>query len=315
MDNLINNSIVYYINLDERKDRNELIFNELLQLFPKELIHRFSAIKHHNGAIGCSQSHINVLFQFIKSNKDICFIFEDDFTFLFPIDNIKNILFNVLKNEFNVLLMSYNGLGIDVDFEQVKNNIAYSINSARTTAGYVVHKKFAKILLNNYLNGVQQLIETEDKPKYAIDMYWNILQNNFYAIMPCIGTQLSGFSSIELKNNDYVQCNTCIILTDNERDDTKSPFYCLNYNYINDKTIKNIKYKYPKIKYLFRITDYDFNKLNWKIIYDIYKNIVYKNMTNQYKNPYFKLSIDNNNLNIVECVSLNYNDTFFLILN
>ena len=319
MDNLINNSIVYYINLDERTDRNQHILIELSQLFPKELINRFSAIKHKNGAIGCSQSHINVLFQFIKSNKDYCFIFEDDFKFLFPIDDIKNILFNTIKNDFNVLLMSYNGLGIEINYEQIKNNIAYSIKNARTTAGYIVHRQYAKILLNNFLSGLQQLIETENKHNFAIDMYWNILQNTenkFYAMMPCIGTQLSGYSSIELKENDYVQCNTCIILIDFNININSSPFFCLNYNYIDDKTIKIIKNKYPKIKYLFRITEDLFNKLNWNNIYDIYKNIIYKNMTKQYNNPYFKLDITNNNLTINEIISINdYDDTFFMILN
>jgi GR25 family glycosyltransferase involved in LPS biosynthesis len=318
MDNIINNSIVYYINLDERTDRNEHILTELLQLFPKEIIHRYSAIKHQNGAIGCSQSHINVLFQFIKSNKDYCFIFEDDFQFLFPITNIQNIIINALSNDFNLLLMSYNGLGIVINYEQIKNNIAYSIKNARTTAGYIVHRQYAKILLNNYLSGLQQLIETEDKTKYAIDMYWNILQNTenkFYAIMPCIGTQLAGYSSIELKDSDYVQCNTCIILTDFDINNNKSPFFCLKYNYIDEKIIKNIKYKYPKIKYLLRITEDFFNKLNWKIIYDIYKNIIYTNMKKNYNNPYFKLSVNNNTFYIDECKSLHYDTTFIMILN
>jgi len=312
MDNIINNSIIYYINLDERIDRNNHVLNELLQLFPKEIINRYSAIKHLNGAIGCSQSHINILFKFIKTNKEYCFIFEDDFHFLFPIDDVKYMLLNALKTDFNVIMMTYNGLGIDIDFSTIKNNIA-SITNGRTTAGYIVCKQYAKILLNNFLYGLQQLIDTEDKPNYAIDMYWNILQNTtnkFYAMIPCIGTQVAGYSSIELKNNDYVQCNTCIVLTD--FDNINSPFFCLKYNCVNDKTIKNIKCKYPKIKYLLKITEKLFNKLNWKIIYDIYKNIVYKNMTKTYKNVYFKISDD---INIIECMSVQYDTSFFMILN
>jgi GR25 family glycosyltransferase involved in LPS biosynthesis len=316
--NLINNSIVYYINLDERKDRNEHILNELKQLFPEEIINRFPAVKHINGAIGCTQSHINILFKFIKSDKDICFIFEDDFKFLFPIDDVKMMLSSALKDDFNVIMMSYNGLGIEFDYMTIYDNLAHSMKNARTTAGYIIHKKFGQILLNNFLSGLTNLIDTEDKTKYAIDMYWHSLQNHenkFYAMMPCIGTQISGYSTIEHKNIDYVQCNTCILLTDFEINDKKNPFYYLKYNYINENTIKNIKKKYPNINYLFRITNDLIQKINWNIIYDIYKNIVHKNMLKQFKNPYFKLSIDNNNLNIVECVSLNYNDTFFVILN
>jgi hypothetical protein len=215
--------------------------------------------------------------------------------------------------------MSYNGLGIEFDYKQIKNNIAYSIKNARTTAGYIVHQKYAKTLLNNYLYGLQQLIETEDINNFAIDMYWNSLQNTqnlFYAMMPCIGTQLYGFSSIELKQCDYVQCNTCIILIDFDLNINNSPFFCINYNYIDDKTITNIKNKYPKIKYLFRITEHFFNKLNWNNIYDIYKNIIYKNMTKQFNHPYFIFSFIDNKLVINEITSINdFDDVFCMILN
>ena len=116
------NSIVYYINLDERPDRKQHIENELIKIFPKDIINRISAIKHKTGAIGCSNSHIDALFNFIKSKKDVCYIFEDDFQFLFPPDEIKEILNNVLKEDFNVIMMSYNGLGIDINCQSIKNN-------------------------------------------------------------------------------------------------------------------------------------------------------------------------------------------------
>ena len=317
MDNIINNSIVYYINLDERKDRDEHILNELKQVFPENIINRISATKNINGAIGCTQSHINTIFKFIKSNKDICFVFEDDFKFLFPIDDIHNMLSNALQTDFNVIMMSYNGLGLEIDVNTIKNNVCKSINKGRTTAGYIVHKKFAKTLLDNYLSGVQQLIETGDKQLYAIDMFWFSLQNQenkFYVMMPCIGTQLSGYSSIEQQNRDYVQCNTCIILTDYDIN-KDIPFLNLKYNYIDDKTIKNIKNKYKHIKYLMRLTEELGRKLDWQIINNIYKDVVYKNMTKQFKFPHFNITINNFMLNISEIEKIDYDDNFIVILN
>jgi hypothetical protein len=315
MDNLINKSIVYYINLDERTDRNEHILNELLKIFPKNIINRFSAIKHEQGAVGCTMSHINILLQFINSNKEWCFIFEDDFEFLFPIDDIKIMLSNALKNEFNVIMMTYNGSLININFSTITNNIA-SITNGLTTAGYIVHKKFSKFLLNNFSNGLNELIKTENKQKYKIDVYWFMLQkiqNKFYAMMPCIGTQLSGYSTIELQNVDYIQCNTCIILTDFDLNINKSPFFCLKYNYINEDTIINIKNKYPKINCLFRITNNFFNKTNWKYIYDIYINMI----KHKYSYKYFKISdINIESINNIEDINnVDYDNTFFMILN
>jgi GR25 family glycosyltransferase involved in LPS biosynthesis len=313
MNKLINNSIVYYINLDERKDRNEYILNELLQLFPKQIINRVSAIKHTNGAIGCSQSHINVLSQFITSSKELCFIFEDDFQFLFPIDHIQIMLLNALKNDFNVIMMSYNGLNININYNNIFNNIAI-IQNGLTTAGYIVHQKFARFLLNNFSNGLQQLIKTVNNT-YAIDMYWRSLQtshNKFYAMMPCIGTQLNSYSSIELKQVDYVQCNTCIILTDFYINNNNSPFFCLNYNNIDENTIINIKNTYPKIKYLLKITKFDFNKLNWINIYNLYKFFITKFVITKNYFNYYKIS----NYDIINTNTINYNNnSFFIILN
>ena len=180
--NLINKSIVYYINLDERPERNEYILNELKQLFPLEIINRFPAIKHKIGAIGCSQSHINILFQFIKSDKEICFIFEDDFKFLFPMDDTKKMLLNAINVNFNVIMLTTNDLCIKINFNKIHQNIG-SITNGFTTAGYIVHKKFANFLLNNFLCGIQQLIDTNNTQKYAIDVYWFSLQkyeNKFF---------------------------------------------------------------------------------------------------------------------------------------
>ena len=314
MDKLINNSIVYYINLDERIDRNEHILNELLKIFPKEIINRFSAIKHQNGAIGCTQSHISILSQFINSGREWGFIFEDDFEFLFSINDIKNMLSNALSIDFNVIMMSYNGLVININYSTIKNNIA-SISNGLTTSGYIVHRKFARFLLNNFSNGLHKLIETENKQKYSIDVFWFPLQklhNKFYAMMPCIGTQLSGFSSILLKEStDFLQCNTCIILVDFYVNNKNSPFYIIHDNNIGENTIINIQNKYPKIKFLFRITEHFFNKTNWKNIYDIYINItINKYLFDPNPSKYFKVS-DN-----IECVNnVDYNDSFFMILN
>jgi glycosyl transferase family 25 len=71
---------VYYINLAERKDRKELVENELNELDWK--YQRFNAIKNEIGCIGCSMSHLKLL-QIAKEKKlDYIVIVEDDIQFM-----------------------------------------------------------------------------------------------------------------------------------------------------------------------------------------------------------------------------------------
>ena len=50
----------YYINLEHRKDKNEINIKELKKIGINNP-NRFNAIKKDNGAIGCYMSHIEVL--------------------------------------------------------------------------------------------------------------------------------------------------------------------------------------------------------------------------------------------------------------
>jgi GR25 family glycosyltransferase involved in LPS biosynthesis len=312
MEKIINNSIVYYINLDEHKNKNDFIFNELKKLFPINIINRISAIKHNFGLIGCCKSHILSLQHFINSNKTFGFIFEDDFEFLFPISNIQNILFNAFKNDFNVLMLTYNNIKIDINFFALSNNRSY-INNGLTTCGYVVHKKFAKFLLYNFITGLNYLTKTLNN-KYALDLFWFSLQtqqNKFFGIMPCIGKQKSFFSSILLKNVDYKECNTCIFITDFDLNTYNSPFFCLKFDNIDENTIIDIKNKYPKIIFLSKFTKNDFDKLNWSNIYNLYKFVII-NVLNSNNSPFFKLF--NNKILNVDIVDY-CNDSFFMYLH
>ena len=90
--------IIYYINLEERKDRNEHFINEMNKMnIPNYKINRIDAIRHENAALGCSMSHIKTLKEFIKSSHNNCIIFEDDFVFTVSKDELINQLNNEVK--------------------------------------------------------------------------------------------------------------------------------------------------------------------------------------------------------------------------
>ena len=92
---------VYYINLEERKDRKELVENELNELGWE--YERFNAIKTTNGRVGCSMSHLKLIQLAKEKNLDYIVIVEDDIQFMRKTwynEKIKNIL----NNNFDVFL-------------------------------------------------------------------------------------------------------------------------------------------------------------------------------------------------------------------
>jgi len=203
-----NIDIIYYINLDHRTDRLEHINNELNKTnIDKNKINRIAGVYNQEyGFIGCSQSHINALTNFIESdiNNNYCLILEDDFEFILDQDEINKMLNYIFNNiDFDVLMLSSNTL----QSENISYNYLTKILNAQTTAGYIINRKFAKTLLNNFNEGLNLLNITKNANRYAIDMYWKHLQpiSNWYYINPIIGKQMESYSDIE-KRKVYYNC-------------------------------------------------------------------------------------------------------------
>ena len=192
---------IYYINLEERTDRKKHIENEFKKLGWNNYT-RFNAIKHSKGAIGCSMSHLEILKNARNNNLDYVVILEDDIQFL-DIDLYKK-LFNKFMNdniEFDVLLLAGNLIGNN----NIRNDYYIKTNRCFTTTGYIVKKHYYDILINNIDESINNLINTNKQYKYAIDVYWNILQinDNWYILYPRTITQLPSYSNIENKIKNY----------------------------------------------------------------------------------------------------------------
>ena len=204
--------IIYYINLDNRVDRNIDFLNEIKKInFPQNKIKRISAIYNDTfGGIGCSKSHIKTLKEFIQSSHNICIIFEDDFEFLINEKEFKNYLYNISKNliDFDIICLS----GNIINTTDTIYNFIKKVNNVQTTSGYMITKKFAiNYLLENFIIG-SYLLETGINNKisnayelYAIDQYWKLLQLNskWYIFYPKIGKQRESFSDILKTNVNY----------------------------------------------------------------------------------------------------------------
>ena len=205
---LNNFDIVYFINLDTRADRYLMITDELQKTnIIQSKINKVSGHYYPDfGALGCTLSHIDALKKFIDTDETIqtCIILEDDFVFTQE-QNIINDTINMFFNEvdeWDVLSLSLNML----QHEDTDKKYLVKVIDGQTTSGYCVHKRFAKILLDNYEESKIMLEQSGYyKNDCSIDIHMKKLQpmNKWYCLNPKIGEQCESYSDIEKRIVKY----------------------------------------------------------------------------------------------------------------
>lgn len=196
---------VYYINLEERKDRKDLVESELKKL--KWKYERFNAIRLKDGRVGCSMSHLKLLEMAKAKQLEYIVIVEDDIQFMKPEQ------YNYMLAEFNKFMKSNN---IEYDVLLLAGNLRppiarltnfiTRIYKSWTTTGYIVKRHYYDTLINNFRDGINLLIKNPKiKGKYEIDTYWHSLQasGRWYILSPRTVTQRPNFSTIENRYTDY----------------------------------------------------------------------------------------------------------------
>lgn len=194
----------YYINLEYRTER-KLNIESIQQKFPQLAnIKRFNAIKHHNGAIGCTLSHVNVLSKLDLLDEKYFLVLEDDFNIINE-DAFRSFLndFEKIKeNNWDIIVLTpcYSTI-----IKKSGNNNFNRIKSTQTTTGYIIKKSFVNILKTNFEKSNHLLETTKDVIQYACDMYWKKLQNDhiFLCYNSIFANQLPGISDVEHKYVDY----------------------------------------------------------------------------------------------------------------
>jgi GR25 family glycosyltransferase involved in LPS biosynthesis len=220
----------FFINLKERTDRLEHIKNELPKIGITNA-ERFNAYKTTNGAVGCTLSHIKCLGIAKERNYPYVFICEDDIQFLNPNvfkESLNKFINSIYMNTFDVLMLAGNNAH---PFEKT-NDYCVKVYNCRTTTGYLVKNHYYDTLINNFKEGLNGLIKNPtNKQKFAIDMYWNSLQqnDNWYLIIPLTVVQMESYSDIEKRNTNYKS-----LMTDLEKKWLSQPkFY--NMTFVNRK--------------------------------------------------------------------------------
>jgi GR25 family glycosyltransferase involved in LPS biosynthesis len=191
----MNIPIIFYINLDHRQDRLNHIINQLESInYPKNKIIRIPAIQTDFGGLGCARSHVKTIEKFLESGEDRCIVLEDDFTFYQNItaDRFYKILDNLPEN-WDIVMLSSNTLS-DSDFS---DNFK-KCNNAQTASGYMVSKKFASTLLQNFKESESNLTAGHNYEIYAVDQYWKKLQphSDWFICNPKVGYQMESYSDI-----------------------------------------------------------------------------------------------------------------------
>jgi GR25 family glycosyltransferase involved in LPS biosynthesis len=208
--------VIFYINLENRKERMEHFLSEIPKLCvdPTKVV-RIDAIQNKLGSLGCTQSHCKALEEF-NANPEwtTCAIFEDDYTFRnadVESNNARLRTCFTAQPDWDCVILAYNPhpkgfVGIDTATQGIKR-----VKFTQTTSGYCVKKPFSTKLLKAFRQSAS-LQETFDPSKAArpprahcMDIYWNILtkDNAWYALVPALGYQYESFSDIEKRVTSY----------------------------------------------------------------------------------------------------------------
>lgn len=203
---------IVYINLDHRKDRKEKIEKQL-SIFPQEKVERFSAIKHDNGAIGCSKSHIAVLELALKNKWKNILVVEDDMLWNEQFDEQLKVLEQKLSEPYDVIVLG--GMWPHYDKKTLKLFKCYG------TGAYIVNSSYYQTLLNNFKEGLEKLENYHYSPpkkqfiwnkskihyteEFNLDQYWNRLKlkDNWFIVQMMYSKE--DYSDIAKSNVDYSQ--------------------------------------------------------------------------------------------------------------
>jgi glycosyl transferase family 25 len=195
---------ILYINLKEREDRNQHVLNEFKKL---DITHaeRINANKTKDGAIGCTMSHIKCLELAMERNYETVFICEDDITFTNPNlfkEQIEKFVESDYASDWDVLVISGNNAP---PFTPVSDFVV-RVHNIQTTTGYVVRRHYYSKLINNFKEGLSNLVRNPtNKQMYACDINWKKLQQRdiWYFIIPATVVQYANYSDVELRPVDY----------------------------------------------------------------------------------------------------------------
>ena len=191
---------IIYINLDKRTDRRDEIEKELNNF--NLSYERYPAI-YKTGAVGCAQSHLNVLKLAKERGYKNVLILEDDFTFLVSKEEFESNLKSFFEKfpNYDVCMLSYRLH----KFEEIKEECVNRLLFSQTASGYLVNSNYYDKLIDLYEKAIPLLEKTGEHWNYANDIVWKDLQktDKWYYFKTRIGKQRAGYSDHANKVVDF----------------------------------------------------------------------------------------------------------------
>ena len=225
---------LFYINLNAREDRKQLIEEEFKKLQNKKYKFkptRIDACYHVEGAIGVAESHIKALKLAKKLNLNQVMIAEDD---LFIKEELVDKYFDIINNfkkKWDVIILSGWFCPLFDEIEEKINDNMTKCKATQTCTWYLIKKSYYNTLIDCFTESKNNLIENSanilnifadtnnDEKKeihkqivkegiirtWAIDINWKKLQkkDNWYRFNINLGYQRPDYSNIENRNVDY----------------------------------------------------------------------------------------------------------------
>lgn len=187
----------YYINLEERRDRDTNAINELSKLGIKP--NRFNAIKSEQGIVGCCLSHMRIIQEAKQKNLPYVCIFEDDVVIKNPELLTRKVKKLMVNQSWDVLLLGGNNFKPFIEYDDY-----VKVSRCFTTTAYIVRNHYYDKYLNNLNEGLQLLLQTGNR-NYSLDAHNHILQreDTWLLITPICIYQKEGYSDIENKVVNY----------------------------------------------------------------------------------------------------------------
>lgn len=195
---------VFFINLERRKDRLVEIESELNK--NGIIAERFNACTHATGAVGCANSHLEVLKLAKSRNYENVLILEDDFQFLVSKEEFEMELSRfftyVETHPYDVCMFSYN-LKESSDIEDAP--YLKRVLEAQTASGYLVNRHYYDKLITLFEWANPLLEETGQHWVYLNDQVWKRLQrtDNWVCFNTRLGKQRPGYSDNGNAFTDY----------------------------------------------------------------------------------------------------------------
>jgi len=193
---------IFYINLDRRTDRRDLIEMDLAKIGLNA--ERFPGIQFEPGIVGCGKSHLAVMKMAKERGYKNVLILEDDFTFLISKEELDVALEKFFSNvkEYDVCMFCCQNM---VEVPTKPHPFLSRLVEANNASAYLINGAYLDTLIALYEHALPLLERTGEHWNYANDQVWKSLQrkDRWFCFQPRLGKQRSGYSDNAKAFMDY----------------------------------------------------------------------------------------------------------------